>query len=747
MILESLYQELTKYGGVMLVVSKPVIGDKSTGKNPVASGWSNADLPSQTLEACNKRLEMGYNIGCKLTGPNSCLVCIDCDADTPAALYNNDDYSDFFQEDTLVIKRDEVTLRYKAVYAVSDRENLDKLRNIPKDKCVSEYELFLASDSARQIVVAGKHALTGAEIISNEKPIAQKTVEEIRQLFIKVSGSDPLKVDDPKPVIATGEGRPTKEKGNELPDIETLMLPYLKNVKRSPSGWVNGVITDGTGVNAGYNPSLNVFKVWASKGQFAGWSGGPRTFYALMHDINPSDKAALAEQYKKDGYSQPTAQQLEEEKRSVANLRAMEEAVEEAKEAIREIEFDENENALSYVEKTISMRHMGDKYPIRLMLLISMLNKIRKSRGIILFVGGETGSGKSDLAERLYDIIPHGDNNKMALKMNMSPTALWYSTPAPHSHLICDEGAIYDELQTWMKLATSNWDIAEQRNITTTPDRGERTAQIYYTPVRCSIYSFRYEATGDEQIQDRSLQLTLKVTPEKERAVREYQLAYASGAFDESEDEYKRRVEVCQKFYTGVPNDINVVIPFASRIKEDPDFASNRMRKHYLGLIMSAALWRSIGKVELTEGMKIEATTDDYELVIDLFHKLQEEGVFSLGERAGDAIPLRDFIYNHDWQNEKSAICLGLGKYLISVSDLSMLYNNGCKKAIRYQLLGRDGKNNGLVAKSPALELANAETIELPDGVKIRSNAQYIIIDTAKIVTKQEKTSSWGIVE
>lgn len=744
MISNRLYDELTKYGGVMLVVSKPVIGDKSTGKNPVASGWSNADLPSQTLKACNNRLEMGYNIGCKITGRNSRLICIDCDADEVSALYNNEDYSDFFLEDTLVIKRNEPTLRYKAVYAVSDRENLDKLRNIPKEKCVSEYELFLASDSARQIVVAGKHALSGSDIIWNEKPIREKTVEEIRELFIKVSGSDPLKGDDLKPVVVTGEERPKKDKGKELPDIETLMLPYLKHVTRSSSGWVNGVITEGTGVNAGYNTSLNVFKVWASKGQFAGWSGGARTFYALMNGIDPSDKAALAEQYKKDGYSKPTAQQLEEEERSIANLRAMEEAVEEAKETIKEIEFDENENALSFVENTISMRHMGDKYPIRLMLLISMLNKIKKSRGIILFIGGETGSGKSDLAERLYDIIPHTEPNEMALKMNMSPTALWYSTPPPHSHLICDEGAIYDELQTWMKLATSNWDIAERRNVTTTPDRGETTAQSYYTPVRCSIYSFRYEATGDEQIQDRSLQLTLKVTPEKERAVKEYQLAYASGALDEIEDDYKRRIEVCQKFYTGVPNEINVVIPFASRIKEEAEFASNRMRRHYLGLIMSAALWRSIGKVELTEGMRIEATPEDFDLVIDLFHKLQEEGVFSLGDRAGDAISLRDFIYNYDWDNEKSAICLGSGKYLISIANLSMLYNNGSKRVIRYQLLGRDGKN-GLISKSTALELANAESIELPDGVRIRSNAQYIIFDKNKLVSKPEKTSSWGI--
>lgn len=751
-ILRKDYDEFRKYGGVFVPVAPPIEGHPKSGKNPIGVGWQNKD--SLTWEECLDNFEKNRNLGVLLTSSESSLVCIDCDCDSPEDLYENQDFSDFFLGDTLVCRAEKSTLRYKAFYHITDIENLDKIpRHINKisGKLPSEYEIFVPRGDTRQCVVApSTHAMRG-KVVSNAHEIKGITVQEFRDLVLRVTGGDIFVICekpqlDKAPQIVDKKNPKQKSELKEFPNIQDLMLPYLKDPRPSAGGWVNGVITDGNGVNAGYHVGKNCFKCFAGKGRFAGSCGGAITFYALANGIDPRNKKDILRQLAIDGYAKfdeaafvrdiNLRTELQEERAKDLQLNAIEK--------LEEVKLSENESALKFVEDTIHIKHVGDIYETRLLLLTSVMNKIQDCKSLMIFVGGETGSGKSDLANRFCEVLPQDFVNKT----NVSPSVLWYLPPVPHTHLIIDEGAVYNAFQDWIKLSTSDWDKPEKKQ-TLVPTTVGQTAVEQWSPIRCTIYSFRYEATGDEQIQNRSLQITLQVTPEKLQAVKYHACCEATGELYDVYDEYEKRLEVCHTYYEAVPM-VRVIIPFAHRIIEASAFQGNRLRYHYYGLIRAFCLWRHMGKEKLEEGQVLTATEEDFWNFVDLMKGLETGKSYRVDDRAGEATSLRDFIYTHDWRSDPDVKIMDCDRVLISVASLREKFGSMSKTGIYYALFGRSGnKHGGLIGKSPALTLADGENFELPDGTKLRSNALYLIIDLKRLTNSENlKTyNEWGLME
>ena len=285
-------------GGRLVKVGRAKFGDKETGKRPVATSWQNAE--GETIENCIEWLKHGGNVGVIIKG--SRLGVIDCDVDYGCDLYRKYNALEDVSSCTLVIRRGNSDYRYKAFFEITDWDDQDK----DTLRCVHapSYDVFIPNET-RQCVVAGTH-YTGNSLISNGKEIAKVSFADFRRLAQLITGWDVI---TPQPISEYVSpykipSRYDYMKKSELthPTCEEMLFPLLSHTKRI-GDWVNGSITGSNGVNAGYNPVTDKFKVFSTKaGNLSGESGGWWRLFALLHDIDPDDKKRMGEALREAGY-------------------------------------------------------------------------------------------------------------------------------------------------------------------------------------------------------------------------------------------------------------------------------------------------------------------------------------------------------------------------------------------------------------------------------------------------------------
>ena len=292
------FSQFLNAGGRLVKVGCAKFGDKKTGKTPIVNAWQN--IKGETIEDCIEWLKQGGNVGVIING--SRLAVIDCDVDYKCDLYRNYNALEDISSCTLVIRRGNSGYRYKAFFEITDWEEQDKEK--VKNITGLSYELFVPNQT-RQCVVAGTH-YTGNILVSNGKKIAKVSFADFRRLAKLITGLDVI---PPKPI---GEYIPpykTPSVRDYLPKTEfthptceEMMSPLLSQKKRKDD-WVNGCITGSTGINAGYNPVNDTFKVWSEKaGNLSGESGGWWRLFALLHEIDPEDKKKVGEALREAGY-------------------------------------------------------------------------------------------------------------------------------------------------------------------------------------------------------------------------------------------------------------------------------------------------------------------------------------------------------------------------------------------------------------------------------------------------------------
>lgn len=276
---DSIVVNILSHGGRLLRVCEPQIGVKSTGKNPILKAWQ--DAPSIPPDVAKKMIAAGQQLGVNIT--HGAFFVIDSDMD----ILDSSMIRSYLMSKTLCFYRSNDD-RYKAVFLISDPENID----LPKGEYTNgDYDIYLPY-AHRQIVICGKH-YTGATIETNNRPIATITAKTALD-FVTSLG---ISTEDDK-----SSTPPKRDKGEPLVKIEVVMSPDLNDCVSS-DGWVNGCITGHTGINAGYNIQTNSFKIYSAKwvAQHGGIDhGNAWVYFAVTRGIDPENKTEMISRLKKE---------------------------------------------------------------------------------------------------------------------------------------------------------------------------------------------------------------------------------------------------------------------------------------------------------------------------------------------------------------------------------------------------------------------------------------------------------------
>ncbi len=265
--------------------------------------------------------------------------------------------------------------------------------------------------------------------------------------------------------------------------------------------------------------------------------------------------------------------------------------------------------------------HVGDITLARCLIMSIASQTVRNSRGLHVYVTGESGKGKSSGMTAMLRQAPE----EYRLAERMSNKALYYSDDInPGTVLLLDDIALSDELQEVLKETTSKF--AEPVRMRTVDK--DRRIRRYTIPERCVWWLANVSALYDEQVLNRMLTCWVDDSEEQDREVFRRKMAERSRRPGDGGDRFD--LLVCRELWRRLRADglVHVDVPFAGRIR----MASVRNRRNpevLLDLIGShALLFRFQRPAERLEdgGLVVTATEDDFRYAARLFADLHTSG-------------------------------------------------------------------------------------------------------------------------
>jgi len=353
--------------------------------------------------------------------------------------------------------------------------------------------------------------------------------------------------------------------------------------------------------------------------------------------------------------------------------------------------------------------HVGDTTLARCLIMSIASQTIRNSRGLHVYVTGESGKGKSSGMTAMLRQVP----TAYRLAERMSNKALYYSDDlSPGTVLLLDDIALSEELQEVLKEATTKFSERIRMRVVSK----ERTIQHCTIPERCVWWLANVSALYDDQVLNRMLICWVDDSEEQDREVFKRKLAGEERDPDEAiGDSFELRV--CREIWWILKDQqlVYVQVPFARRIR----MASVRNRRNpdiLLDLIRSHALIHLYQRERRTlkDGrFSIKATEADFHAAAAIFVDLHTTG--------GSLTSKFD-------RNEQLTLSLA-SHYRAERFDLADLqrWTGWHYQKARRLMLGYDSRGShypGLLDKSPALSLVDQTVSETDDegrDVKRRS--------------------------
>ncbi|MEN6341750.1 MAG: hypothetical protein ABFC89_04235 [Methanospirillum sp.] len=340
--------------------------------------------------------------------------------------------------------------------------------------------------------------------------------------------------------------------------------------------------------------------------------------------------------------------------------------------------------------------HVGDVVLGHCLVMSIASQTVRNTRGLHVYVTGESGKGKSSGMTAMLRQVPE----EFRLAERMSNKALYYSDDiTPGTVLLLDDIALSDELQEVLKEATSKFaEPVRMRSVDT-----DRKVRRYTIPERCVWWLANVSALYDEQVLNRMLVCWVDDSEAQDREVFRRKMEERSRRPGDGGDRFD--LLVCREMWRRLRADglVHVDVPFAGRIR----MASVRNRRNpevLLDLVAGHALVRRFQRAcerMGDDGLLVTATEDDFRYAARLFSELHGGGG-SLGDKFD--------------RNEQLVLSLAArnGVEQFTLHDLQKWTGWPYHKARRL-LLGYESRGlryPGLLDRSPALTLLDRTTTE-----------------------------------
>ncbi|HIH02624.1 MAG TPA: hypothetical protein HA263_01825 [Methanoregulaceae archaeon] len=344
--------------------------------------------------------------------------------------------------------------------------------------------------------------------------------------------------------------------------------------------------------------------------------------------------------------------------------------------------------------------HVGDETLARCLIMSIASQTVGNSRGLHVYVTGESGKGKSSGMTAMLRQVP----KSYRLAERMSNKALYYSDDiSPGTVLLLDDIALSEELQEVLKESTTKFTERVRMRVV----NKDRKIQHCTIPERCAWWLANVSSLYDDQVLNRMLTCWVDDSEEQDREVFRRKLELEAREPDEAiGDRFELRV--CREMWWLLKEQglVYVQLPFARRIR----MASIRNRRNpdvLFDMIRSNALinlYRRERRTLKDGRLTLVATEEDFDAAAALFVELHTTG--------GSLTSKFD-------RNEQ--LVLSLASHYraerFDIPDLQRWTGWNYQKARRL-MLGYDSRGSrypGLLDKSPALSLVD-QTVSEIDG-------------------------------
>ena len=244
---------------------------------------------------------------------------------------------------------------------------------------------------------------------------------------------------------------------------------------------------------------------------------------------------------------------------------------------------------------------------------------VRNTRGLHVYVTGESGKGKSSGMTAMLRQVPE----EYRLAERMSNKALYYSDDIrPGTVLLLDDIALSEELQEVLKEATSKFtEPVRMRSV----DK-DRKVRRYTIPERCTWWLANVSAIYDDQVLNRMLTCWVDDSAAQDREVFCRRMTAVALGEDDTAGADRFDHLVCRECWRLLRADgpVTVRIPFADRIR----MASHRNRRNpevLLDLVRARALVFRLQRRLVPQDDRepaVVATEEDFACARDLFAAL-----------------------------------------------------------------------------------------------------------------------------
>ena len=171
--------------------------------------------------------------------------------------------------------------------------------------------------------------------------------------------------------------------------------------------------------------------------------------------------------------------------------------------------------------------HVGDATLARCLVMSIASQTVRNSRGLHVYVTGESGKGKSSGMTAMLRQVP----KSYRLAERMSNKALYYSDDIPAGTvLLLDDIALSEELQEVLKESTTKFTERIRMRVV----NKDRKVQHCTIPERCVWWLANVSALYDEQVLNRMLICWVDDSEEQDREVYRRKVALEDRAPDEA---------------------------------------------------------------------------------------------------------------------------------------------------------------------------------------------------------------------
>jgi hypothetical protein len=281
---------------------------------------------------------------------------------------------------------------------------------------------------------------------------------------------------------------------------------------------------------------------------------------------------------------------------------------------------------VKFMLETFSKFHVGDETLAECLVMSIASQSVMNTKGLHVFVSGESGKGKSDGCRAMMNLVPED----YRLSGKVSDKALYYNRDLkPESVFLFDDSRLSDDICEILKSATTNFrEKIEYQTLTT-----DRQLRNYNIPERCVWWVAKVESIGDDQVLNRMLTVWIDDSSKQDdRVLDNTKKSEAQEIIIVGE---QVEADICRCIWAMLKEETTYVsIPFAERVQ----FSSSANRRNpviFFDLIKCHALLFKEQRERFTpvdeNGNALEnitairATIDDYKAALRIYTALNKD--------------------------------------------------------------------------------------------------------------------------